>query len=53
MNSKVRLAAYDHCLDLAHEKPFAAHVGERAILDAVAFGLYVDFLDDEPWEMAA
>jgi hypothetical protein len=53
MNSEVCFAAHDHCLDLAHEKPFAADVGEGAILDSIAFGFNVDLLDDEPWEVAA
>jgi len=53
MNGKVRLAAHDHGLDLTHEKPFTTYVGEWAILDAIAFGLHVDFLDDELWEVAA
>ena len=52
MDGEVRVAAHDHRLHLAHEKPLAADLCERAILDAVAFGANVDFLDGELGEMA-
>jgi len=51
MDGEVRIATHDYRLDLAHEEPFAAHLSEWAILDAVALRSNVDFLDGEPREV--
>jgi hypothetical protein len=52
VDGEVCVAAHDHRLHFAHEKPLAADFGERAVLDAVALGANVDFLDRELREMA-
>jgi hypothetical protein len=52
MDGEVCIPTHDDRLDLAHEEPFAAHLSERAILDAVAFRSNADFLDRELREVA-
>jgi len=52
MDGEVCVAAHDHRFDFAHEKSLAAYFGERAILDAVALGTNLDFLDGELREVA-
>ncbi len=52
MDCEIRIAPHDHRFHLAHKKPLAAHLGQRTILDAVALGPNVDFLDDDFGEVA-
>jgi hypothetical protein len=52
VHREIRFAPHHHGLDLAHEEPFAANLCEGAILDAIALGSNVDFLQRETREVA-
>jgi hypothetical protein len=52
VHREVRFAPHHHGFHFAHEEPFAANLREGTILNAIALGSNVDFLQCETREVA-